>query len=333
MQGNWKWRAGALGCALAAMAGAPALAQQYPDKPIKMIVAWPPGGGTDAVARIVARHLSDRLKQQVVIENRSGASGQVGTEFVARAVPDGYTLQYTVADSHSINPHVFPNVRYDALKEFIPVAMTGSMPNALAVSNTTTTKTLAEFIKAGKDQPGVMTYSSWGVGSGGHIRMQSFIDFTGAILLHVPYQGSGPGFAAVLGGQVNAMMVPLGLAESNYKAGKVKILAVDTAQRYPSVPEVPTFAEQGVPLSFSFWQGVIAPAKVPEPIINVLNRAVADTIVDPAVRAELLKVGMVAGTPGQNGVAVPPGEVRKYFDAEFERWGKTIRAGRIKATE
>jgi tripartite-type tricarboxylate transporter receptor subunit TctC len=296
-----------------------------------MIVAWPPGGGTDSVARIVARHLSERLKQQVVIENRSGASGQVGSEYVARANPDGYTLQYTVADSHSINPHVFPNVRYDALKDFVPVAMTGSMPNALAVSNDVQVNSLAEFIRLGKAQPGVLTYSSWGIGSGGHIRMQSFIDYTGAILLHVPYQGSGPGFAAVLGGQVNAMMVPLGLAESNYKAGKIKILAVDTAQRYPSVPEVPTFAEQGVPLSFSFWQGVMAPARVPEPIINALNKAVGETIVDPAVRAELLKVGMVAGTPGQNGVGVPPAEVRKYFDAEYTRWGKTIRDGKIRS--
>lgn len=298
--------------ALALLCFAIPAAAQYPDKPVKMIVAWPPGGGTDAVARIVAKHLSERLKQPVVIENRSGASGQVGSEYVARATPDGYTLQYTVADSHSINPHVFPKVRYDALKEFAPVAMTGSMPNALAVSTSVPANSVAEFIKLAKDKPGKLTFSSWGIGSGGHIRMQSFIDFTKADLLHIPFQGSGPGFAAVLGGQVDAMMVPLGLAESNYKAGKVKILAVDTAGRYPSVPEVPTFAEQGVPLSFSFWQGVLAPAKVPEPIISLLNKAVAETIADPVVRAELLKVGMVAGTPGQNGVGVPPAEVRKY---------------------
>jgi tripartite-type tricarboxylate transporter receptor subunit TctC len=161
--------------------------------------------------------------------------------------------------------------------------------------------------------------------------MQSFIDYTGAILLHVPYQGSGPGFAAVLGGQVDSMMVPLGLAESNFKAGKIRILAVDTAQRYPSVPDVPTFIEQGVPLSFSFWQGVMAPAKTPDAVVSLINREVAALVQDPSVRAELLKVGMVAGTPGQNGVGVPPGEVRKYFDSEYERWGKTIRAGGIRS--
>ena len=304
---------------------------EYPDKPIRMIVAWPPGGGTDAVARIVAKHLGERLKQPVVIENRAGASGQVGTEFVARAAPDGYTLQYTVADSHSINPHVFAKVRYDALKDFIPVAMTGSMPNALAVSMDVPANSVADFVRLAKEQPGKLSYSSWGIGSGGHIRMQSFVDFTKIELLHVPFQGSGPGFAAVLGGQVNAMMVPLGLAESNFKAGKVKILAIDTQQRYPSVPEVATFIEQGVPLSFAFWQGVMAPAKTPDNVVALVNREVGALVQDPVVKAELLKVGMVAGTPGTNGVAVPPAEVRKYFDAEYARWGKTIRDGNIKS--
>ena len=320
-----------LGCVIAGLLAPPAAAQAtYPDKPIKMIVAWAPGGGTDAVARIVARHLSERLKQPVTIENRAGASGQVGSEYVARAAPDGYTLQYTVADSHAINPHVFAKVRYDALKEFTPVAMTGSMPNALVVSTKVPANNLAEFIKLAKDKPGALSFSSWGMGSGGHIRMQSFTDFTKLSLLHVPFQGSGPGFTAVLAGQVDSMMVPLGLAETNYKAGKVKILAVDTPQRYASVPEIPTFNEQGIPLSFSFWQGVLAPAKVPDNVVNVLNREINALIVDPAVREELLKVGMVAGTPGQSGVGVAPAEVRKYFDAEYVRWGKTIRDGNIK---
>lgn len=306
------------------------MAQTYPDKPIKMIVAWPPGGGTDTVARIVAKHLSERLKQPVVIENKSGASGQVGTEYAARAVPDGYTLQYTVADSHSINPHVFAKIRYDALKDFTPVAMTGGMPNALAVSVKVPANNIAEFNKLAKETPGKLTFSSWGMGSGGHIRMESFKSFTGVDLLHVPFQGSGPGFAAVLGGQVDAMMVPLGMAESNYRAGKVKILAVDTPQRVPGLPEVATFAEQGVPLSFSFWQGVMAPAKVPESIINLLNKEVNATVMDPQVRQELLKVGLVAGTPGVNGVGVSPPEVRKFFETEYVRWGKTIQDAHIK---
>jgi len=305
-------------------------AAQYPDKPIKMIVAWPPGGGTDGVARIVAKHLSERLKQPVIIENRSGASGQVGTEFVAKAAPDGYTLQYTVADSHSINPHVFPKIRYDANKEFTPVAVVGGMPNTLMVSTKVTANTLQEFVRMAKENPGKFTYSSWGMGSGGHIRMESFKAYMGIDLLHVPFQGSGPGFAAVLGGQVDAMMVPLGLAESNYKAGKVKLLAVDTAQRSPTVPDVPTFAEMGIPLTFAFWQGVLAPAKTPDSIVNLLNREMNATLMDPQVRQELLKVGLVPGNPGVNGFGGTPQEVRQFLESEYARWGKTIQEAKIK---
>ena len=200
----------------------PASAQAYPDKPIRMIVAWPPGGGTDSVARIVARHLSERLKQQVVIENRSGASGQVGSEYVARATPDGYTLQYTVADSHSINPHVFPNVRYDALKDFVPVAMTGSMPNALAVSTDVPANSRRRVHPArARRSPASCTLLVLGHRQRRpHPHAVVHRLHRGNRLLHVPFQGSGPGFAAVLGGQVDAMMVPLGLAESNYQGGQ-----------------------------------------------------------------------------------------------------------------
>lgn len=321
-------RALAAGIALAAMSFPSAA--QYPDKPIRMIVAWPPGGGTDSVARIVARHLSERLKQPVVIENRSGASGQVGTEYVAKAVPDGYTLQYTVADSHSINPHVFPKIRYDAAKEFTPIAVVGGMPNALMVSTKVTANTLPEFVKMAKDNPGKFTYSSWGMGSGGHIRMESFKSYMGIDLLHVPFQGSGPGFAAVLGGQVDSMMVPVGLAESNYKAGKVKLLAVDTAQRMPGLPDVPTLAEMGIPLTFAFWQGVLAPARTPEPIVNYLNREMNATLMEPQVRQELLKVGLVPGNPGVNGFGGTPQDVRQFLDSEYVRWGKTIQDAKIK---
>ena len=319
----------ALAAGLALVASFPAAAQ-YPDKPIKMIVAWPPGGGTDSVARIVARHLSEHLKQPVVIENRSGASGQVGTDYVAKSAPDGYTLQYTVADSHSINPHVFPKIRYDAQKDFTPIAVVGGMPNALMVSTKVPANTLAEFVKVAKENPGKFTYSSWGMGSGGHIRMESFRSYMGIDLLHVPFQGSGPGFAAVLGGQVDAMMVPVGLAESNYKAGKVELLAVDTAQRMPGLPEVPTLAELGIPLTFAFWQGVLAPARTPDAIVNYLNREMNAALMEPQVRQELLKVGLVPGNPGVNGFGGTLEDVRKFLDSEYSRWGKTIQDAKIK---
>lgn len=300
---------------------------EYPDHPIKMIVAWPPGGGTDNVARIVAKYLGDRLKQQVVVENRSGASGMVGTEYVARAVPDGYTIQYTVADSHSIDPHVFPKVRYDALRDFTPVALVGSMPNALIVSTRIPATTLTEFIQLAKDNPGKYTYSSWGIGSGGHIRTEAFKEATRTDMLHVPYQGSGPAFAAVVGGQVDVTMVPLSLAYANAKAGKVRILGVDTLQRVVDAPEIPTFTEQGVPLTLAFWQGILVPAKTPEAVVILLNREMNALLADPEARAAITKAGVIIGGAGISSI----NDINSYMQSEYVRWGKVIKSARITA--
>ena len=317
--------------ALCCAAPAIAMAQTYPDKPIKMIVAWPPGGGTDVVGRVVAKHLGDRLKQPVIIENRGGAGGLLGTEFVARAAPNGYTLQYTAADSHSINPHVFKDVRYDALKDFTPVAMVGCMPNGLVVRAGLPVVSVAEFIQQAKVQPGKLTFSTPGMGSGSHIRMESFMAYTKIAMLNVPFQGTGPAFLAIVSGQADSLMVPLGLAEANHRAGKVKVLAVDTPQRYAGLPEVPTFAEQGVSVNFSFWHGILAPAKVSEAIINLLNREANAVLAEAETRNDLLKVGLVAGTPGVNAFGGTPQEVRQFFDSEYVRWGKTIRDAKITA--
>jgi tripartite-type tricarboxylate transporter receptor subunit TctC len=297
--------------ASAAPSAAPATAG-YPEHPIKMIVAWPAGGGTDSVARIVARYLGERLKQPVVVENRGGASGIVGTEYVARSAPDGYTIQYTVADSHSINPHVFSKVRYDALKDFTPVAMVGSMPNALVVNPRVDARTVAEFVKIAKANPGKLTYSSWGIGSGGHIRTEAFDRYTGIKMLHVPYQGSGPALAAVIAGTVDAMMVPLGLAEGNIRAGQLRVLAVDTPARVKESPDIPTFTEQGVPLVLTFWQGILVPSKVPA---------------DPRAQADLARVGVVVGASGVTTLK----DTRAYFDSEYVRWGKVIKEANITA--
>jgi tripartite-type tricarboxylate transporter receptor subunit TctC len=306
----------------------PALAE-YPDRPIKMVVAWPAGGGTDNVARIVAKHLSDRLGQQVVVDNRSGASGQVGTEYVARAVPDGYTIQYTVADSHSINPHVFPKVRYDALKDFRAVALVGSMPNALVVSNKVAANNVQEFVKYASENPGKMTYSSWGIGSGGHIRTEAFADMTKIKMLHVPYQGSGPAFQAVVAGQIDVAMVPLGLAAANAKAGKVKILGVDTPQRVPDSPDIPTFTEQGVPLTLAFWQGILVPAKTSDTVVERLNKEMNAVLADPQARAELAKVGVTIGGAGISSIK----DLDVYMQNEYDRWGRVIRTARISAEQ
>lgn len=302
-------------------------AGDYPKAPIKMVVAWPAGGGTDTVARVVARHLGDRLGQPVVVDNRGGASGMIGTESVARSAPDGYTIQYTVADSHSINPHVFPKVSYDAKQDFIPVAVTGSMPSAIVVNPKFPAKTLAEFVAYAKKNPGKVTYSSWGVGSGGQIRMEALTSHAGIELLHVPYQGSGPALNALIANTVDAMMVPVGLAAGHVKSGAARMLAVDTPQRIETVPDVPTFAEQGVPLNLAFWQGVLVPAKTDPAIIRKLNAAVNDMLRDPKAKADLWKVGMVAGSMGVLSVE----QTKAFMEKEFDRWGKVIRDANIRA--
>lgn len=299
---------------------------QYPDRPIKMIVPYPPGGGTDNVARVFAKYLSERIKQPILVENRGGASGMVGSEFVARAVPDGYTMEYTVGDTHSVIPHLFPKVRYDPLKDFIPVVVVGSMPNALVVNTSKVSATsLSEFIQVAKANPGKYSYSTWGVGSGAHIRTEAFNEKTDLKMLHVPYQGSGPSFAAVLGGQVDVTMVPLSMATGHEKGGAVRILGVDTTSRVPDAADVPTFTEQGVPITLAFWQGVLLPAKTPNSIITYLNREANAVLSDPEARAALTKAGVI---PRANGMS--PKELDTYMQNEYNRWGQVIKTTNIK---
>jgi tripartite-type tricarboxylate transporter receptor subunit TctC len=297
----------------------------YPDRAIKMIVAWPAGGGTDNVARLVAKFLSERLKQPIVVENKSGASGVIGTEYAAKAVPDGYTIQYTVADSHSINPHVFKNVSFDALKDFIPVAVVGSMPNVLVANNSVQASNMAEFLKLARAEPDRFTYASWGIASGAHIRTEAFNKEAKIKLRHIPYQGSGPAFAAIVGQQVDVMMVPLGLAYATAKAGKVKILGVDTLQRVVEAPEIPTFTEMGIPVSLAFWQGILVPAKTPVDVVIRLNKEMNEILADSKVRQALLGVGVTVRSNDLQSLA----QLKTYMADEYQRWGSVIRNAQI----
>lgn len=325
-----------LGVAAATGLSVPAAAQtqglgDYPDKPIRFIIAWPPGGGTDRCARVVAQLLSDRIKQSVVVESRSGASGQVGTAFVARAEPDGYTLQYTVADSHSIIPQLFKDVPYDPHKDFVPITMLGGgMPIALAVHPSVPAKTVQDFVGLAKAEPGKYTYATWGIGSGGHIRTEYFNQYAGIEMLHVPFKGSGPALNALIAGETDVMMVPLSMAEQHQRAGTVRILAVDTQHRWSSLPEVPTFNESGVPISFSFWQGLLAPAGTPKPVVEYLHREITAALDNPEARAAMLKAGLVMGPAGQGGLGVGLDGTRDFYEAEYERWGQVIKKANIK---
>ena len=258
---------------LALGAGGAAQAAPYPERPIRMIVAWAAGGGTDIAARMVAKHMSQHLGVPIVVENRSGASGMIGTEYVANAPADGYVIQYTVADSHSVNPHLFPKIKYDAVKDFVPVGVVGYNPCTLVVNSQKKIATLDELLELTKSKPGQVTFATWGIGSGGHVRMAALMNAAGIEFLHVPFQGSGPALTAVAGGQIDAMIVPAGMAKQQAEAGRVTMLAIDTTERYRVVPDVKTYDEQGFDLNQRFWNAIFAPKGTPPEIVARLNKA------------------------------------------------------------
>ena len=312
-----------LGLAFAATT-LPVRAADYPDHPIKMVVAYPAGGATDVMARAIAQRLGDRLKQPVVIDNRPGASGQIGTDVVAKSAPDGYTLIFTAADTHSINPHVYPKIAYDARRDFTPVAQVGYLPLALIVNPSVKATNLKEFIALAKAQPGKLTYASFGVGSSSQVAMEMLKAETKIDLLHVPFQGAAPAVTAIIGGQVDAMMVPLTLAAPNHQAGKVRVLGVAAPARFAGAPDLPTFAEQGIPLNSAPWVGILAPAKVPQDIVDKLNREVNAALEDAQLQETLQKNGLARETRSQP-------QFKAFLDTEYDRWGTTIRGANIKA--
>ncbi len=299
---------------------------QYPEKPIKMIVAWAAGGGTDIAARVIAKHMSQQLGVAVVVENRSGASGMIGTEFVSAAAPDGYTIQYTVADSHSVNPHLFPAIRYDAVNGFVPIAVVGYNPCTLVVNSKKAINTLDDLIKEAKSRPGQLTFATWGIGSGGHVRMAGLMDAAGISFLHVPFQGSGPALAAVASGQIDAMIVPAGMAKVQAEAGRVRMLAIDTTKRADIVPEVKTYDEQGFAINLRFWNAIFAPKGTPAAIVERLNGALNAALAKPEAKADLARIGLERLLIGDSGTA----DARNYLDSEYTRWGKVIRSANIK---
>ena len=317
-------RGAAAACIVATACAALPAAAEYPDHPIRMVVSYPPGGATDVMARAVAQRLSDRLKQPVVVDNKPGASGQIGADFVAKAAPDGYTLIFTAADTHSINPHVYPKIAYDSRRDFVPVAQVGYLPLALIVNPAVKAGSAKEFVALAKANPGKMSYASFGLGSSSQVAMEMLNQQEKISLLHVPFQGAAPAVTAIIGGQVDAMMVPLTLAWPNHQAGKVRALGVAAPKRFAGAPDIPTFAEQGIPLNSAPWVGVLAPAKTPADVVDKLSREIAAVADDPQVQETLVKNGL------QPESKKAP-EFKTFLDAEYDRWGATIKAANIKS--
>jgi len=296
----------------------------YPHKPIRMIVPYPPGGPTDVLGRIVAQKLSESLGQQVVVENRPGASGMIGAELVAKAAPDGYTL-LTNASIHVINPSLYPKMNFDALRDFAPVSLIAQVPLILVVNPGLPVKSVQELIALGKAEPNRLNFGSSGNAAAPHLAGESFKIATGIQMQHVPYKGSAPALTDLIGGQVQLIFDSMPSAMPHVKSGKIRALAVTTAKRSPTVPDLPTIAESGVPgFDISTWYGVWAPAGTPKDIVNKVSAEIAKALQQPAVRERLAALGAEP-------VGNTPEEFAAYCQSELAKWSKIVRESGARA--
>jgi tripartite-type tricarboxylate transporter receptor subunit TctC len=312
-----------LGCALA-LAAATAQAQTYPDHQIRMIIPFAAGGPADIVGRLVAQKLSESLKQPVVPENRTGATGGIGAEFVAKSAPDGYTLFLSSSSIMSANPVLNTKISYDPIRDFSPISLTATIENVLVVNPSVPAKTIAELITYAKANPNKLSYSSSGIGSTYHLSGELFAAATGTKLLHVPYKGAAPAAMDVLAGNISLMFDNIPSALPNIKTGKVRALGVASLKRYKDLPEVPTIAESGVPgYEVIIWTALYAPAKTPRPIIDILNHATVAALAAPDMQERYAKLGM-------NPESCTPEYLLEYNKADLAKWGKVVKDANIK---
>jgi tripartite-type tricarboxylate transporter receptor subunit TctC len=297
----------------------------WPDKTVTMVVPFPPGGSTDLIGRLLASKLEAQLGQTFVVDNKAGATGTIGAAHVARAKPDGYTLLVASLGPYVIAPHLFSKVPYDALKDFDYLTVAVQAPNVLVVPESSKHKSLADVIAFEKANPGVMTFASSGSGSSDHLTAELFWRQTDTSGVHVPYKGGGPVLAALLGSQVDASFMNINTAIPQIKSGKLKALAITSAQRSPLLPEVPTLAESGVKDANVYsWQAVAAPKGLPADVKAKLHDALIKGLNDPSVKPKLLELGFEI-------VGNTPEEFTKFQAAEFARWKDLIEARKISA--
>ncbi|MDH2054288.1 Bug family tripartite tricarboxylate transporter substrate binding protein [Achromobacter marplatensis] len=306
---------------LAALAAgiAPAVhAQSYPERPIKLVVPWPPGGATDALGRLLAQRLTERLGQTVIVDNKAGAGGNIGTAAFVREKADGYTLLMATSSTNAANPHLYSRLGFDAAKDFAPVAFVAEIPNILEVPKQSPFKSVADLVAAAKAEPGKLNYGSGGVGSSQHLAGAMFKYLTGADVLHIPYKGSGPAVSDLLAGQVDMMLDTGSLAQ--VQAGALRALAVASRQRLPALPDVPTFDEAGVPKMYaSAWYGIVAPAGTPADVVQRLNKEVNAVTSTPEVKQRMESMGALVPA-GQT-----PEEFSTFIQSEIARYAEIVK--------
>ena len=300
-----------------------AMAQDYPAKPVRIIVPFAPGGLNDVVGRMIATHLSERLDKQFIVENRPGGGGVVGSELVANAPKDGYTL-LIVSIAHAVNPALY-KLPYDPLKAFAPIAIFISSPNALAVNPELPVRSVAEFVALAKEKPGQLQYASGGVGGSLHLGFELFKLMAGIDVLHVPFRGAGPAMIDVMGGHTKAIIATVSTMAPHVRSGKLRALGISGGQRSPILPEVPTIAEAGVPgYEAGNWIGIAAPAGTPDAIIAKLHQEISAMQDLPEVQRRL-------ASDGADIVRMSPAEFGAFMAQELEKWGRVVKEAGIKA--
>ncbi len=293
---------------------------QYPTKPIKMVVPFPPGGTTDIMARAVAADLQKSLGQPVIVDNKAGAGGNIGSDYVAKSAPDGYTLLMGTVGTHAINVSLYPKMPYDAVKDFAPVSLVAGVPNVLVAAPNYPVNSVKDLIDAAKKSPNMVTFASSGNGTSIHLSGELFKQLAGVQMTHVPYKGSSSALPDVMSGQVNVMFDNAPSVMPQIKGGKLKAIAVTSSKRSPALPNVPTIAESGLPgFEATSWFGVLAPAGTPKEIVDKLSHAIAKALQTPEMKDRLAAQGAEA-------VGNTSEQFAAHIKAEIDKWAKVVKA-------
>ncbi len=302
----------------AALCASAAIAQDYPNRPIRIVVPFSPGGAVDGPTRAIAQELSKRLKQQVIVDNKPGAGATIGSELVAKAPPDGYTL-LLASQTNAISASLYPKLSYQPIDDFVAISLLGREPGVLVVNPGLPVKSVAELVAYARERPGQLNYASSGNGSGQHLFMAMFASMANISLVHVPYRGSGQATTDLLGGTVPMAMPGMAGMLGHIKAGKLRVLATTGAARSPQLPEVPTLAEAGVAgYSAYVWLGLLAPKGTPAAIVERLHRELKEALAVPEVKAYFNEAGIEA-------VGSTPAEFETYFREERDRWARIVK--------
>ena len=307
-------------CALGIMliVALPVLAQSYPVKPIRLVLPYPPGGGTDVIARPLAQKLTEQLGQQVIVDNRGGAGGNIGMEFVAKSPADGYTLLFALTAQYAVNPSLYPKLPYDPVRDYAPISLLANAPYLLVVHPALPAKSVAELVALVKARPGQLSYSSSGNGSGAHLAGEMLRSLARVEILHVPYKGAGPAMPDLIAGQVQLSFITYTAAGPHIKTGRLRALGVTTAKRSPTLPDLPAIGETVAGYDSAVWYGFAAPAGTPSEIVSKLNAEVLRVLAAPDFRS---RITLEAVSP----IGSTPEEFGSFMKSEIVRWAKVVK--------